>query len=67
MERLERQRLEIVTGEAIELPDAAWLASRLDPLRLDENQLALLAYLRREANGLPDCLSELAARAMIAA
>ena len=68
MARLERQRLEIVTNEQIEEPGEAWLVTRLGREgRLDRNELALLAYLKREACGLPSGLNELAARSMIAA
>lgn len=68
MARLERQRLEIVTNERIEEPDEAWLTARLSqPEGLRGNALALLAYIDREANGLPQRLSGLAARAVIAA
>lgn len=68
MARLERQRLEIVTGEAIEEADEAWLSTRLsrNPV-LGENELALLAYLKKEANGLPKDLADLVARALVAA
>ncbi len=68
MARLERQRLEIVTNERIEETSEAWLVSRLGlDGCLNENELALLLFLQREACGLPPGLGELAARAMIAA
>ena len=68
MARLERQRLEIVTSERIEETNDDWLASRLgEGGRLNENELALLAFVQREACGLPASLGELAARALIAA
>ena len=68
MARLERQRLEIVTNEQIEEAGEAWLVGRLDRDGcLNDNELALLMYLQREACGLPPGLGEIAARAMIAA
>lgn len=68
MARLERQRLEIVTNERIEEASEAWLVSRLGRDGcLNENELALLLFLQREACGLPPGLGEIAARAMIAA
>ena len=68
MARLERQRLEIVTGEPIAEADEAWLCERvLGAARLGENELALLAFLQQEANGLPPSLNERVARALIAA
>lgn len=68
MARLERQRLEIVTNEAIEEPDEVWLTGRLgEAPELGANKVALLAFLLRESNGLPKGLKDLAARAMIAA
>ena len=66
--RLERQRLEIITNQAIEVADEAWLLGRLGARsRLDENELALLAFLKHEASALPPILSELAAKAAVAA
>ena len=68
MARLERQRLEIVTNEQIEETSEDWLVSHLGQGgRLNENELALLSFLQREACGLPASLGEFAARAMIAA
>ena len=68
MARLERQRLEIVTNERIEEADEAWLMGRLGREgRLNANEMALLAFLQREACGLPGQLSELMARSVIAA
>jgi len=64
--RLERQRREIITGEPIAEPDEAWLLSRLGNIRdLGDNEIALLAYLRREAHELPASLAALGA--MVAA
>ena len=46
MARLERQRLEIVTGEAIDEADEGWFCERvLGAARLSENELAF--YCRR--------------------
>ena len=68
MARLERQRLEIVTNERIEEADEAWLIGRLGrDCRLNANEMALLAFLQREACGLPGGLNEIAARCVIAA
>ncbi len=68
MARLERQRLEIVTNEQIDECGEIWLAARLGrDGRLDRNEMALLAYLKREACGLPSGLNELAARSVLAA
>jgi hypothetical protein len=47
--RLERQKIEIVTGEAVEVADAAWLASRLGrDGELTPNESAVLAFLKEE-------------------
>lgn len=60
--RLERQRREIITGEPIAEPDEAWLLSRLGNARdLGDNEIALLAFLRREAHELPPSLAALGA------
>ena len=68
MARLERQRLEIVTNERIEEADEAWLIGRLGRDRsLNANEMALLAFLQREACSLPGELSALMARSVIAA
>ena len=68
MARLEHQRLEIVTGEAIAEADGAWLVARLGArAKLSENELSLLAYIKREANGLPKDLGDMVARALLAA
>ncbi|MFM9943526.1 MAG: hypothetical protein ACKVP7_29010 [Hyphomicrobiaceae bacterium] len=66
--RLERQRREIITCETIADADDAWLVARLGADgRLDDNEVALLAFLQREAAQLPPSLTALAAKAMIAA
>ncbi len=60
--RLERQRREIITGEPIAEPDEAWLLSRLGNAHdLGDNEIALLAFLRREAHQLPASLAALGA------
>lgn len=59
--KLERQRLEIITNERIDEANAAWLASRLGREgKLDENELALLEFLRHESPALPPVLEKLA-------
>ncbi len=66
--RLERQRREIITCEHIEDASEAWLIERLGTNgHLDDNEIALIAFLQREAAQLPPALSALAARAAIAA
>lgn len=66
--RLERQRLEIVTREPIHETDEEWLITRIATGgRPTENLMALLGFLRREANGLPRGLTEAVAKVMIAA
>jgi hypothetical protein len=65
--RLERQRLEIVTNEVIEEASEAWLLSELGQSpSLDENEIALLAYLTREASRLPPGLAAFAREALAA-
>ncbi len=60
--RLERQRREIITGEPIAEPDEAWMLSRRGNARdLGDNEIALLAFLRREAHELPASLTALGA------
>lgn len=66
--RLERQRREIITNERLDEADAPWLLSRIATEgRFDDNEIALLAFLQREAAHLPQPLVALAARATIAA
>jgi hypothetical protein len=61
--RLECQRLEIITGEHLADADAAWLCSRLGSSgQLDENERALIRYLKEESPVLPPPLQELADR-----
>jgi hypothetical protein len=58
--RLERQRLEIITNEKIEEADAQWLAGQLGRGgKLDDNERALLDFLRRETPALPPALQKL--------
>ncbi|MET0567441.1 MAG: hypothetical protein ABWZ74_00010 [Hyphomicrobiaceae bacterium] len=66
--KLERQRLEIITGEKVEDVDAAWLADRLgrDGM-LNQNERALLRFLKEESPALPTALSEMANRVGTAA
>jgi hypothetical protein len=61
--RLERQRLEIITNERLDDADAAWLVSRLGSSgKLDDNECALIRYLKEESPILPPALQELADR-----
>ena len=47
--RLERQKIEIVTGEAVLVADAPWLAERLGrDGEISANEQALLAFLKQE-------------------
>lgn len=62
--RLERQRLEIVTCETIDEVEEAWLLERFGRGReLDDNEKALLAFIKREASALPNAVRELAKKA----
>jgi hypothetical protein len=48
--RLERQRIEIITNEEVSEPEAAWLANRIKrDGRTTNNELLLLAFLKRES------------------
>lgn len=61
--RLERQRLEIITSEPLDDAEATWLVSRLGSSgKLDENERALVGYLKEESPILPPPLQELADR-----
>ena len=63
MARLERQRLEIVTSETIDEVEEGWLLERFGQGRnLDDNEKALLAFIKREASALPKAVRELAAK-----
>jgi hypothetical protein len=66
--RLERQRLEIVTNEAIDEASDAWLIARLlESLPHDGNEAAILAFVMREAGRPTPELAQFAARQSIAA
>lgn len=65
MSRLARQRLEIVTNEAIHEADESWVLSHFDRHGLGENEIAVLAYLKHEAGALPKPISELLARVQL--
>ncbi|MDX2157143.1 MAG: hypothetical protein SFW09_11600 [Hyphomicrobiaceae bacterium] len=66
--RLERQRLEIVTNEVIEDVSDVWLMSRLgERASLDDNEIALITFVAREASRVPRALADFASRAVIAA
>lgn len=67
LKRLERQRREIITGEPIAEADEAWLVARLGAGSLDDNEMALLTFVEREAASLPKGIATLIARATIAA
>ena len=61
--KLERQRLEIITGEKVEDADAAWLVNRLGrDGALGANELALLRFLKDQSPVLPSVLSDMADR-----
>ena len=63
LQRLERQRLEIVTSEVIEEATDLWLMARLsEPASASGNETALLAHVAREATSLPQSLADFAAR-----
>jgi hypothetical protein len=48
--RLEHQRIEIITNEAITEAEAAWLGERIGrDGRLSANEAALIAYLKKES------------------
>lgn len=66
--KLERQRLEIITGEKVEETDAAWLVSRLGRGgALDDNERELLQFLKAESPVLPPDLRDMADRVGTAA
>jgi hypothetical protein len=65
--KLERQRLEIITGETMAEADAAWLVSRFSENQLSENERALLQFLKRESPVLPPVLRDFADRVETAA
>lgn len=66
--RLEHQRIEIITNEAITEADATWLANRLGrDGTLSPSETALVAYLRVENPRMHPALSEAVARLGFAA
>ncbi len=68
LERLEQQRIEIITNEEITPSEATWLVDRLTrDSRLTETELVLLDWLRREQPMLHPALVELVERAGAAA
>ncbi len=67
LQRLERQRIEIITNEEITDSEAGWLVARLTrDERLTATEIALLAYLKREAPTLHPALADLVDRATAA-
>lgn len=61
--RLEHQRIEIITNEAITEAEAGWLASRLGRNgSLSPSETALLAYLKHESPRIHPVLTEAVAR-----
>jgi hypothetical protein len=63
LSRLERQRLEIITNEKLDDADAQWLSGRLGVSGiLNENEQALLRFLKDESPVLPAVLQCLADR-----
>lgn len=67
LERLERQRIEIITNEEITPPEAEWLAERLSREdRLTPTKRAFLEWLKREQPVLHPALDDLVRRATAA-
>ena len=63
LDRLERQRIEMIVNEEITEGEANWLATRIGrDGRLNANELALIAYLKKESPKLHPSLDELLAR-----
>ncbi len=63
LERLERQRIEIITNEQITEGEANWLAERISrDGRVSPTELALMSFLRQESPPLHPALSALVAR-----
>jgi hypothetical protein len=61
--RLERQKVEIVTGEGVSVAEAEWLADRIKANgSLGANETALLAMLRDAQPDLHPVLADLVAR-----
>jgi hypothetical protein len=66
--RLEYQRIEIITHEAIAVADAGWLVGRLGRNgRLSPSERAVVAYLNREAPKVHPAISEAVCRLSVAA
>jgi hypothetical protein len=66
--RLEQQKIEIVTNEAVTLPEASWLASRIGRDRqMSPNERALLMFLKAESPSIHPNLQALVDKAAAAA
>lgn len=66
--RLERQRVEIITNEAVSESEVAWLAERIGrDGKLTDNEAALIAFLKKEAPHLDPALGLLVERLTAAA
>lgn len=63
LDRLERQRIEMIVNEHVTEGEATWLADRISRNgKVDENEAALLAYLRQESPELHPALKDLIRR-----
>lgn len=61
--RLEHQRIEIITNEAVTQVEAEWLASRLGRNgKLSPSELSLVAYLKQESPSIHPVLADAVAR-----
>lgn len=68
LDRLERQRVELIVNERVTEGEAQWLADRIGrDGRLSANEAALVAYLDRESPQIHPLLGELVARLAVAA
>ncbi len=66
--RLERQKIEIVTGEQVSVAEAQWLAERIGrDGRISANEAALLNFLRTETPNLDPLLQDMLGRLQAAA
>lgn len=64
LQRLERQRIEIITAEEITGDELAWLVERITALStVDRSERALIEALRREAGRIAPALADILARA----
>jgi hypothetical protein len=64
LERIEQQRIAMITSEAVTEPEASWLVDRLDrDGKLHANEKALLDFLKRESPKLHESLQPLLDRA----